>query len=197
MSIPRKRGKVKKKSRTAKKVAKKAKKAVALRARQTRAKKKKRPVSVSVNTKKRKKRVSVNTKPSRRQTRPKPKPQKKRPAPKSPKKKRKVKRKKKKVRLTDRQQFFKAAVASPTAVLAAFLTMPEVASQMRDRIIEKGLAELTRGMVRTTESQILLSLIAAEQIGDFDQTAKELAALHNWSLKEIYDLWHSPETALS
>jgi hypothetical protein len=77
--------------------------------------------------------------------------------------------------------------------LTAFLQQPEISEQIRDRIVDKGLAELKRGMVQTRESNIIGHLIIAEQFGTFDQRAKELAVEYRMPLREVYDLWHSPK----
>lgn len=175
MSIPRKRGKVKKKTRAAKKVTRKrAKVKPAPRG------KKKRP-------------LSVNTKPPRRRKR--------KPEPK-PKRKPKVRPKAKKVRKKKKApaiQRTPISVSGPTLdqIEYAFLTSPSVRDQIRERIIEKGLDQLTRGMVRTTEATIMGALIIAEQIGNLDERARELAVEYKWSLQDVYDLWFSPETDLN
>lgn len=41
------------------------------------------------------------------------------------------------------------------------------------------------------------ALIIAEQIGNLDERARELAVEYKWSLQDVYDLWFSPETDLN
>jgi hypothetical protein len=47
-------------------------------------------------------------------------------------------------------------------------------------------------MVRTVESVMLSTLIVAEQLGNFEERAKELAVEYGWDLREVYTLWYSP-----
>lgn len=192
MSIPRKRGKVKKKTRADK-------------------------------VKGRKKKSSVNTRGTRqppRKARPKPKPVKrkkkesvKRQFEKSAERKKafaafvkraKKKRAKKKRSAEKKRETPKQKQARLTRERlefeVLFLRSPGVSAQIQDRMIEKGLMSLmalTDGMVRTTESYMLLQLIGAEQFGDFDKRALELSAEFNWPIQDVYELWHSPETGLS
>lgn len=76
---------------------------------------------------------------------------------------------------------------------AAFLAREDVSRQITERIVEKGLFELIRGMSRTVESIMIGELLVAEQWGNFDQRARELAAEYNWPIQDIYELWHSPK----
>jgi hypothetical protein len=189
MSIPRKRGKVKKKLAAAKKVVKKA----ASRSKKPKPKSKPKAPTKKKARKKAKRPPSVNTRPQR--------------PPKQPALKKPAKRKKKKpaIRRTPPKSVsgrrkrskgltLEQALERPLVIEEVFLRSPAVQQQITERIIEKGLAELTRGMVQTPESLILGSLIIAEQLGNFDQRAKELAIEHNMSLREIYELWLSPPT---
>jgi hypothetical protein len=198
MSIARKRAKVKKKSRSAargekrkKKVSKRAAKASVARTKKKRSKKTERKKRSSVTPRKkvqRKKRPSVDTKRITPRKRPKPKPK--------PKPKRKKKRRRKVSEENILQQIAERFEVSERIVtLTAFLQHPPVAAQIRDRIIEKGLAELRAGMVQSKETVILGQLIVAEQLGIFDQRAHELAAEYDMPVREVYELWHSPKAA--
>lgn len=188
MSIPRKRGKVKKKLSAAKKVGKKKAKVKAKARKRT----KKRPLSAGTKPKKQKVRPkSATPKRSKKPTRKSKKRSAKRsgirrtpPIQTGPKKA--VRRKKKGVSVR----------IDNLAALAAFLTSPEVAKQIEEDIIDKGLASLTKGMVQTPESYMMGQLIIARQIGNLDQRAYELAAEFGWSIQDVYELYHSPETAL-
>ena len=181
MTIARKRAKVKKKSPAVKK------KRVVRRKKVPQKKKAQRKKPVAT---KRKKRVSVNTKrkppskpkPSKSKSK-KPKLAKKRPGNKLGKKKKRPARPR-----TPPQ-----AVSEPDKQLIQFLAQPAVKRQIEERLIEKfDPSVFTRGMVRTVESQMLAALIVAEQLGNFDARANELAAEYNWNVQDVYTLWFSP-----
>ena len=170
MSVARKRAKVKKK-----------RSAAAKRPRRT-AKKK-----ASVNTKKRR----AKPKP-RRSKRPgiaskavSPKPSKSQAA----KKGWETRRRKQAQQAAEYQRLQQEAQSSIDARLA-FLRLPQVAAQIRDQLIR---TELIRpGMVQTEETMILSTLITAEQLGNFDETARALAVEYDWDIRDIYTLWKSP-----
>lgn len=203
MSIPRKRGKVKSKKPAAKKRARKktkvkkprlkARKKVKAKPKPSGTKAKKRPAKRIGNI-----RVSVTTKPPRQPVK-------------------KTKKRKKKRRLSPRklEQLIDRTIAKTAREAgvseleirvrvaggsakeireAAFFSRPDVKLQVAERMVEKGLMDLTRGMVRTQESLILAELILGEQRGDFDDTAKRLAEQFGLPLREIYTLWHSPDS---
>jgi len=210
MSIPRKRGKVKNNSPAVKKKRRKAsqkskKPAKRKPVRRKPAKKKptaKRPRPVRHTKQIGSLQLSVNTKP---------------PRGKSKLKKRKAKKKKRKLtpeeldELIQRtitkaaQQVAREAGVSELEVRvraaggtleqmkdAAFFARPDVKRQVAERMIEKGLMDLTRGMVRTSESLILTEMILAEQRGNQKQRALELSQEWGRPIQEIYEIFFSP-----
>jgi len=157
MSVPRKRGKVKKK-----------RSAVVKRPRK---KSKKRP---SVNSARLVSTLSKRTKPR------KPK----------PRKNRKRSAAARKGWETRRANKLKAEAQSSIDAHLAFLRLPQVSSQITEQMIRTGL--IRTGMVQSEETQILSRLIVAEQLGNFDETARDLAIEFNWDIRDVYTLWHSP-----
>lgn len=202
MSIARKRAKVKKK--TAASFEKKKKRAAPQRKARAKKKRGKKRPSASITLKKaiaglRKKIASLKSKlpPLRKRRKKVVKKQKPVKRKKQKPAKRKKRRKKKRIKLgrditREIAEYF--GVTQTEVFLRAFFSQPLVAAQIRDRLVDKGLAELRAGMVQTKESIIMGHLIVAEQLGVFDQRALELAAEYNMSVKEIYDLWFSPPT---
>jgi hypothetical protein len=218
MSIPRKRGNVKKKISAAKKVVKKKKVL-----RKPPAAKKKRPAQAPKPTKKKAKRpLSVNTRRPVKRKKVVSKPH-SRPA-KQPiqRKKKKSAKKRPAIRRTPpksvsgRSPALEAALKDPAFIASLekqlegvtledalkdrviiekqFIKSPAVTEQIRDLLDQKGLAELTRGMVQTPESVILGHLIIAEALGNRDRRSYELAAEFGMSVQDIYSLWLSPPT---
>ncbi len=164
MSVPRKRGKVKKK-----------RSAVA-----------KRP------SPKKKKRPSVNTKRSRKKPKPR-RPIVSKPSPKLRKKAKPDARRSIAARKgweTRRTRIAQREAQSSLEAHLAFLRQPKVATQITEQLIRTGLVR--PGMVQSTETQILSRLIVAEQLGNFDETARDLAIEFNWDVRDVYTLWHSP-----
>lgn len=164
MILPRKRGKVKKKA------------AVSKRSKKPRSKK-----SLSVNTKKKKKRVRKRPlvskhKPKRRQKGSRPESNRSKAA-----------RKGWETRRSN--QLRKEAQTSVDAHLA-FLRQPAVSAQITDQLIRTGL--IRTGMIQSVETQMLSRLIVAEQLGNFEETASDLAVEFNWDIRDVYTLWHSP-----
>lgn len=216
MSIARKRAKVKNNSPAVKKKRRKAKGSREPPKRKRT--KKKRPSKPARPTKKRPQRpakrvthrigkiqVSVNTKPPRKVS--------------SKAKKAKRKQGKKRRKLTPEQldkliqrTISKAAKEAGVSELevrvraaggtpqqireAQFFAQPQVKLQVAERMIEKGLMDLTRGMVRTVESIILTEMILAEQRGNLHERAQELSAEYHKPIREVYEILHSPETFL-
>jgi hypothetical protein len=72
----------------------------------------------------------------------------------------------------------------------AFLQQPKVATQITEQLIRTGLVR--QGMVQSEETQILSRLIVAQQLGNFDETARDLAIEFNWDVRDVYTLWNSP-----
>lgn len=67
-------------------------------------------------------------------------------------------------------------------------------AQVLDRLLAKiGPGIFMPGMVETDESLMMQRLIRAEQLGAFDETARNLAMEFDWGLREVYELWHSPD----
>lgn len=194
MSVARKRAKVKKKTRK-------------------KAGKKKR-VSVNTHSKKAKKKKKKRPKPKPK-PRPKPRPAKKRKAKKKKRRRitpeeldrlisERIKQAAREVGVSEsevKESLGRVAFEQTLPVQAraelAFLRRPDVSQQITERIIEKGLFDLTRGMVRTVESTILGQLIISEQRGNFHERALELAAQYDKPIREIYELWKSPDEMLA
>lgn len=202
MSIPRKRGKRKKKVSAAKKVVKKK-----VQATKRKTKRAKRPLSDVTRPRKK-----TKTKPHTAR-KPTPKPAKKKASKRSkPKTSRTPRKKPVSVKTRKKPVSVKASkkkVYAPKPVVPKkkraskkfikdFFAQPAVQEQVRDRIIEKlGLKALTAGFVQTPESIIQAELIAAEQLGIFERRARELAAEYNYTEREIYTLWLSPDVHFS
>ena len=165
MSVARKRAKVKRKQ--------------AARGKRPRKK------TVSVDTKKRAKRKKKAKKP--RPIVSKPTPQLRRNERKPDKKRSKAA---KKGWQTRRANALRAAAATDVEAHIAFLRLPQVSAQITEQLIRTGL--IRPGMVQSTETQMLSRLIVAEQLGNFDETAYELADEYDWDVREVYTLWHSP-----
>ncbi len=71
-----------------------------------------------------------------------------------------------------------------------FLQQKHVSRQLQDRLIDKGLIHLLRGdEVDSVEALIISGLAIAEQLGNFDQRAYELAEEYDWDPREVYTLW--------
>lgn len=155
MSVPRKRGKVKKKRA-----------AVAKRPSKTRKKK------ASVNTKRRRPIVS----------KPKPRARQRPDAKRSEAAKRGW--------ATRRSNQLKKEAQTSVESHLAFLRQPQVSAQITEQLIRTGLVRA--GMVQSIETQMLSRLIVAEQLGNFDETAYELASEFDWDVRDVYTLWHSP-----
>lgn len=134
--------------------------------------------------KKKVERASPRTKVRKVKKRPKPKP-------KPPKKKRRLLQTKaaKKRREQYKKRQLRKAEATPEEVLDYF-RRPEIERRVVDQLGRTGL--LRPGMVRTVESVMLSTLIVAEQLGNFEERAKELAVEYGWDLREVYTLWYSP-----
>lgn len=74
------------------------------------------------------------------------------------------------------------------------LATPQAQVQIFERLVEKlGPNIFLPGMVETDESLMMQRLIRAEQLGAFDETARNLAMEFDWGLREVYELWHSPD----
>lgn len=65
--------------------------------------------------------------------------------------------------------------------------------QVLQRLGEKLPGIFLPNMVETEESLMMQRLIRAEQLGTFDETARNLAMEFDWGLREVYELWHSPD----
>lgn len=65
--------------------------------------------------------------------------------------------------------------------------------QVLQRLGEKLPGIFLPNMVETDESLMMQRLIRAEQLGTFDETARNLAMEFDWGLREVYELWHSPD----
>jgi len=72
------------------------------------------------------------------------------------------------------------------------LKQPHVAKQIQNRLLEKMPEFFIRGAdyFERPEPNIMLRLIIAEQEGDFDEVAKEMAEEYGYDDNEIYSLWH-------
>jgi hypothetical protein len=94
---------------------------------------------------------------------------------------------------TRRLKAAQAAQAQSTERVNAatqFLQQKHVSRQLTDRLIDKGLLHLLRGdEVDSIETLILSGLAIAEQLGNFDQRAYELAEEYDWDPREVYTLW--------
>src|SRR5262245_18974005 len=66
-------------------------------------------------------------------------------------------------------------------------------AQVLQRMAEKLPGIFLPGMVETDESFMMQRLIRAEQLGALDETARNLAMEFDWGLREVYELWHSPD----
>jgi hypothetical protein len=154
MSVPRKRGKVKKKrSAVAKRPSKKSR------------------------------RVSDNTKP--RVSKKKPKPRRKRKLSPAIRSQAAIKGWE-----TRRKNQLRRQAQTSTEAHLAFLRQPQVAAQITEQLIRTNLVR--PGMIQSVETQMLSRLIVAEQLGNFDATARELANEFSWDIRDVYTLWHSP-----
>ncbi len=65
--------------------------------------------------------------------------------------------------------------------------------QVLQRLGEKLPGIFLPGMIETDESLMMQRLIRAEQLGAFEETARNLAMEFDWGLREVYELWHSPD----
>lgn len=65
--------------------------------------------------------------------------------------------------------------------------------QVLQRLSEKLPGIFLPGMVETDESLMMQRMIRAEQLGTFDEVARNLAMEFDWGLREVYELWHSPD----
>lgn len=217
MSIARKRAKVKKNSPAVKKKRRKAKGS----SKAPPAKKKRRPAKPAKRKPPKKKptakrprparptkrigslQLSVNTKPPR--------------GPKTKLKKRKAKRKKKKLSPEQLDELIQRTIAKAAQQAgvseleirvraaggtfeqlkdAAFFARPDVKLQVAERMIETGLMDLTKGMVRTSESLILAEMILAEQRGNLTERAKQLSEEFGIPLKEVWTIFKSPDSIM-
>lgn len=72
------------------------------------------------------------------------------------------------------------------------LKQPHVAKQIQNRLLEKMPEFFVRGTdyFERPEPNIMVRLIIAEQEGDFDDVAKEMAEEYGYEDNEIYSLWH-------
>lgn len=75
----------------------------------------------------------------------------------------------------------------------SMLGTPQAQAQMMERMMEKLPHIFLPGMVETDESLIMQRLIRAEQLGVFDETARQSALDYDWNLRDVYELWHSPD----
>ena len=71
-------------------------------------------------------------------------------------------------------------------------------SQSQAQILQRMFEKLPRGIfmpgwVETDESIMIQRLIRAEQLGAFDEEALRLATEFDWSLRDVYELWGSPD----
>lgn len=76
------------------------------------------------------------------------------------------------------------------------LNKPMAKAQMIERLEEKlppKFFEAPDDWVETEESLIIQRLAQAEQLGVFDEEARENALEFDWDLRDVYELWHSPE----
>lgn len=167
--VPQKRSKVKKKKKTvtSKKKASKKKKQVATKP----AKKKTRKVS---------KKASGTTK-------------KKRPVKKSGKAVKKISKKSAKRKTKKRVDKKRKKRGALREFVDTVLGTRQSQVQVLERLGEKLPGIFLPGMVETNESLMMQRLIRAEQLGAFDETARSLAMEFDWGLREVYELWHSPD----
>ncbi len=71
---------------------------------------------------------------------------------------------------------------------------PQAIQQITERLVEKMPKFLIPDQwVETEESLIMQRLIQGEQYGAFDATAERAAQDFDWSLRDVYELWHSPD----
>lgn len=136
---------------------------------------------------KKSRRVSDNTKPRVSKKKPKPR-QKRKVSPARQKRKNSIAAKRGWV--TRRLNKLREQAQRNTEAHVAFLRQPQVSSQITEQLIRTNL--LRPGMVQSDETQILSRLIVAEQLGNFDVTARELANEFSWDIRDVYTLWHSP-----
>jgi len=75
------------------------------------------------------------------------------------------------------------------------LLKPMARAQMLERLEEKipTLFANIEEWVETEESIIIQRLAMAEQLGVFDEEARENALEFDWDLRDVYELWHSPD----
>lgn len=59
-----------------------------------------------------------------------------------------------------------------------------------------GIKAFLPNYVQTPESLIITHMAVAEQLGNRDQRAKELAVEYNKDIREVYEIWFSPEVHL-
>jgi hypothetical protein len=81
------------------------------------------------------------------------------------------------------------------AMVERSLSRPMAQAQMYERLEEKVPGFFVRGeeWVETEESIIIQRLAMAEQLGVFDEEARENALEFDWDLRDVYELWHSPD----
>lgn len=163
MTVPRKRGKVKKKP----------------------ARKKQRKVSVDTNRKKKRKKRPASSKTKRRP--------KLRRIERQPDAKRSLAAKKGwETRRANAKAFAELQQQAAKSIEARlrFLDQPKVARQLQDDLIRTGL--IRKGMVQSEETQILSRLAVAKQLGNFDEEAHALSIEFDWNIRDVYTLWFSP-----
>ncbi len=76
------------------------------------------------------------------------------------------------------------------------LSRPMAEAQMIERMEDKlprGFFQDGEKWVETEESIIIQRLAMAEQLGVFDEEARENALEFDWDLRDVYELWHSPD----
>lgn len=185
VSIARKRAKVKKKKKTVSRASK------AATPRSSGGKKKKR---ASDTTKKRKKVTKKKVTPRKKVTqRKKVIPRKKLSEVTFPKvqvtPKKKVTQRKK--RAAKKKRVRKKGVLRLT--IEQQLSTPMAVAQIMERVAQKMPQLFLPDMVETEESLIMQRLVRAEQLGVFDNEARRSALDFDWNLRDVYELWHSPD----